>query len=99
MCAQRKRRQRANESGLQKVLFEHAVLEARWRLCVSARERPEVRESRAAAHLEALGADSLAFLPPGDSGFGLPGGLAHKRRDSSRDARLVLRGYDETRHT
>ena len=39
--------------------------------------------SRLTAHLEALGADFLAFLLPGDSGFGLPGGQAHKRRNSS----------------
>lgn len=48
------------------------------------------------AHLKALGADFLAFLHPGDSGFGLPGGLAHKRRNSTRDACLVLWGFDET---
>lgn len=48
------------------------------------------------AHLKALGADFLAFLHPGDSGFGLPGGLAHKRRNSARDARLVLWGFDKT---
>lgn len=39
--------------------------------------------SRLTAHLKALGADLLAFLFPGDSGFGLPGGQAHKGRNSS----------------
>lgn len=48
------------------------------------------------AHLKALGADFFAFLHPGDSGFGLPGCLAHKRRNSARYACLVLRGFDET---
>lgn len=38
----------------------------------------ESLQSRPSAHLKALGADFLAFLHPGDSGFGLPGGLAHK---------------------
>lgn len=62
-------------------------------VCVQRSEK-----SRMSAHLKALGADFLAFLHPGDSGFGLPGGLAHKRRDSARDARLVLWGFDETWH-
>lgn len=61
--------------------------------CVSVQK---IRESRMSAHLKALRADFLAFLHPGDSGFGIPGGLAHKRRNSSRDARLVLWGFDET---
>lgn len=37
-----------------------------------------ISESRMNAHLKALGADFLAFLHPGDPGFGLPTGLAHK---------------------
>lgn len=48
------------------------------------------------AHLKALGADFLAFFHPGDSGFGFPGGLTHKRRNSTRDARLVFWGFDES---
>lgn len=56
----------------------------------------EIWESRMSAHLKALGADFLAFLHPGDSGFGLPGGLAHKRCNPPWDACLVLWGFDET---
>ena len=43
----------------------------------------ECSNSRMSAHLKVLRADFLAILHPGNSGFGLPGGLAHKRRNSA----------------
>ena len=49
-------------------------------------------------HLKALGADFLALLHPGDPGFGLPVGLAHKGRHAPRDPYLVLGGFDEIWH-
>lgn len=65
-------------------------------LCLYMQRCSEMWKSRMSAHLEALGADFLAFLHPGDSWFRLPCGLAHKRCNSARDARLILRGFDET---
>lgn len=64
--------------------------------CMCMCERSAIWNSRMSSHLKALGADFLAFLHPGDSGFGLPGGLAHKRRNSAWDACLVLWGFDKT---
>lgn len=49
-----------------------------WLLEPHATVSSESQLPRVSAHLEALGADFLAFLHPGDSGFWLPGGLAHK---------------------
>lgn len=66
------------------------------RLCSYMHRCLEMWKSCTSAHLKALRADFLAFLHPGDSWFWLPCGLAHKRCDSTWDARLVLGGFDET---
>lgn len=50
------------------------------------------------SYLKALRADFLPLLPPGDARFGLSHRLAHERRHSSRNPRLIIGGLDEVGH-
>lgn len=74
--------ERQTDSSPRQLMFNHFSRDcARWYLCVRTRGRVRasaILMSRRGADLKALGADFLAFLHPGDPGFGLPGGLAHK---------------------
>ena len=46
-------------------------------------------------HLKALRADFLPLLHPGDPGLGVAPRQAHEGGHASRDARLVVGGFDE----